>query len=191
MSDNKEFIELLKRGDTRAFSELVEQYQHFVFNTILSIVQQFQDAEDLTQEVFAQVYKSIGNFRGDSKLSTWIYRIALTKSLELERKRKAKRTIGFFKNLIGLEQANLDDKEFHHPGIIMQQKENAVYLFKALQCLPENQRIAFVLIKAEGLSYQEVSAIMNKSVKSIEGLIHRAGENLRQQLKSYYNENQQ
>ena len=191
MSDNKEFIELLKRGDTRAFSELVEQYQHIVFNTILSIVQQFQDAEDLTQEVFAQVYKSIGNFRGDSKLSTWIYRIALTKSLELERKRKAKRTIGFFKNLIGLEQANLDVKEFIHPGIIMQQKENAVYLFKALQCLPENQRIAFVLIKAEGLSYQEVSAIMNKSVKSIEGLIHRAGENLRQQLKSYYNENQQ
>jgi len=189
LSDNKEFIDLLKSGDSKAFAELVEQYQHIVFNTVLTIVQQFQDAEDLTQEVFAQVYKSIAHFRGDSKLSTWIYRIALTKSLELERKRKAKRTIGFFKNLIGLEQANLNVKEFHHPGILMQQKENATMLFKALQSLPKNQRIAFILIKAEGLSYQEVSAIMNKSIKSLEGLIHRAGENLRLQLKSYYNEN--
>lgn len=189
MSDNNEFIELLKRGDRTAFAELVEEYQHVVFNTILSIVQQFQDAEDLTQEVFVQVYKSINNFRGDSKLSTWIYRIAVTKSLELERKRKAKRSIGFFKNLVGLEYAKVEVKEFHHPGIITQQKENAAILFKALQKLPENQRIAFVLIKAEGLSYQEVSAIMNKSIKSIEGLIYRAGESLRVILKSHYKEN--
>ncbi len=186
MSDNLEFIELLKKGDRLAFTQLVEQYQHIVFNTILSIVQQFQDAEDLTQEVFVQVYRSIHNFRGDSKLSTWIYRIALTKSLELERKRKAKKTIGFFKNLIGLDDSKADVKDFYHPGVVIQQKENAVILFKALQKLPENQRIAFLLIKAEGLSYHEVGAIMNKSVKSIEGLIHRAGENLRELLTSYY-----
>ena len=189
MSDTTEFVELLRRGDRLAFTKLVEQYQDIVFNTILSITQHFQDAEDLTQEVFVQVYKSIGSFRGESKISTWIYRIALTKSLELERKKKAKRTIGFFKNLIGMEQVDLEAKEFHHPGIALQQKENAAFLFKALRKLPENQRIAFVLIKAEGLSYQEVGSIMNKSIKSIEGLIHRANENLRIILKSYYKEN--
>lgn len=189
LSDNLEFIELLKKGDRVAFTELVEQYQHIVFNTILSIVQQFQDAEDLTQEVFVQVYKSIHGFRGDSKLSTWIYRIALTKSLELERKRKAQKTIGFFKNLIGLDYEKVEVKEFNHPGIIIQQKENASLLFSALKKIPENQRIAFILIKAEGLSYMEVSMIMNKSIKSIEGLIHRAGENLREILKCHYKEN--
>jgi len=187
--DNLEFIELLKKGDRVAYTELVEQYQHIVFNTILSIVQQFQDAEDLTQEVFVQVYKSIHGFRGDSKLSTWIYRIALTKSLELERKKKAKRTLGFLKNLIGVEHVELEAKEFYHPGIAFQQKENAAMLFNAMRKLPENQRIAFVLIKAEGLSYQEVGSIMNKSIKSIEGLIHRAGENLREILQSHYKEN--
>ena len=154
----------------------------------MSIVQQFQDAEDLTQEVFVQVYKSINGFRGDSKLSTWIYRIAITKSLELERKRKAQKTIGYFKNMIGLDLNKVEAKEFHHPGIAIQQKENAALLFRALKNLPENQRLAFVLIKADGLSYQEVGALMNKSVKSIEGLIHRAGENLRVALKSHYKE---
>ena len=178
------YVELLKQGDRVSFDQLVDVHQNLVYNTIISIVQQSQDAEDLTQEVFIQVFKSIHHFRGESKLSTWIYRIAVTKSLEWERKKKSKKAIHYFETLVGLSSSLEEISDFHHPGISLEQKENAAKLFKALKQLPENQRVAFVLIKAEGLSYQEVSEIMKKSIKSIEGLIHRAKENLRIILKN-------
>lgn len=186
MADHSDFVDLLKSGDQQAFAELVTRYQQPVYNTIVSIIQHAQDAEDLAQEVFVQVYRSLAGFRGEAKISTWIYRIAVTKSLEWERKKKAKKAIGYFKNLVGLENPSDHPTEFHHPGVALVNKENASMLFQAMQILPENQRIAFVLIKAEGLSYQEAGLIMGKSVKSIEGLIQRAKENLQQTLKKHY-----
>ena len=93
MPDSLEFIELLKKGDRVSFTQLVEEYQHVVFNTILKITQQSHDAEDLTQEVFIQIYRGIQHFRGESKLSTWIYKIAYLKAIEWERKKKSKRSI--------------------------------------------------------------------------------------------------
>ena len=77
---------------------------------------------------------------------------------------------------------------FHHPGVQMDNKELAALLFKALKKLPENQRVAFVFIKTEGQSYQEVADIMNLTVKSVEALMHRAKENLRKILQDYYQE---
>jgi len=186
LSDKFEFIELLKKGDEEAFAQLVLEYQDHVFNTVISIVQHTQDSEDLTQEVFVQVFRSVKNFRGDAKISTWIYRITLTKALEWERKKKTKKAISYFKNLVGLENKEQEVVDFYHPGIALDNKENASVLFKALQTLPSNQRIAFVLKKAEGLTYQEVGIIMNKSVKSIEGLIQRAKDNLRVVLEKQY-----
>ena len=188
MPDSLEFIELLKKGDRVSFTQLVEEYQHVVFNTIYKITQQLHDSEDLTQEVFIQIYKGIQHFRGDAKLSTWIYKIAYLKAIEWERKKKSKRSINYFKNLIGIQTDKEDIPDFYHPGIALQNKENAAVLFKALNQLSENQRIAFLLIKSEGLSYQEVGTIMKKTTKSIEGLIQRANENLRSILKENFRE---
>jgi RNA polymerase sigma factor (sigma-70 family) len=78
-------IEQLKQGDENAFKTIVETWQDMVYNTALGIVQNAEDAEDITQEVFVQVYHSISSFKGDSKFSTWLYRIAITKSLDLKR----------------------------------------------------------------------------------------------------------
>ena len=186
MSELPEYIQLLKNGDRLAFNELVEKYQHKVFNTVLSITQQNQDVEDICQEVFLQIFKSIKDFRGDSKLSTWIYRVSLSKAFEFERKKKAQKRINYFKNVIGFEINEIQVPDFNHPGVTLHNKEKAAILFKALKKLPDNQRLAFTLIKAEGLSYEEVGEIMNKSLKSIEGLIQRAKENLRTILKPYY-----
>ena len=72
-------IHQLKAGDEQAFRQLVESYQHLVYNTVLGIVQDVQEAEDVAQEVFIQVYRSISGFRGEAQLSTWLYRIAITK----------------------------------------------------------------------------------------------------------------
>ena len=179
----------LKQGNAQAFTQLVEAYQHLVFSTILNIVQQAEEAEDASQEVFVQVYQNIKDFRGDSKLSTWLYRIAVSKALDCERKKKTKKRIGLVKNLLGItEKEEETATDFQHPGIVLDNKESATVLFKALKQLPESQRIAFTLIKAEGLSYEEVSKVMNVSVKAVEALMHRGKENLRKILSNYYSE---
>ena len=185
--NEKELIEQLRLGDRKAFTQIVEAYQHMVYNAILNIVQQAEEAEDAAQEVFVQVFQHIGGFRGDSKLSTWIYRIAISKALDCERKKKSKKRLGFIKNLVGLgirEEESVVD--FYHPGIALENREKSAILFKALKQLPENQRIAFTLIKADGLSYDEVSKIMQVSIKAVESLMHRGKENLRKILANYY-----
>lgn len=182
-----ELINALKQGNEQAFNELVLLYKNLIFNTSLGIIQNLEEAEDVTQEVFIQVYKSVKSFNGESKLSTWIYKIATTKSIDVLRKQKAKKRFGLFKNILGITDANeLEVTTFEHPGILIQNKEKATVLFKALNKLPENQKTAFVLIKTEGLNYNEVAEILNTSVKGVEGLMHRAKENLRKLLEDYY-----
>jgi RNA polymerase sigma-70 factor (ECF subfamily) len=182
-------IQSAKEGNRTAFTQLVEKYQHMVFNTVLGIVQQTEEAEDTAQEVFIQLYQSIQTFRGDSKFSTWLYRIAVTKALEVERKKKAKKRFNQVKQLIGMQTAAETVTDFYHPGIALHQKEEAAILMKAIKQLPENQKAAFILIKTEGLSYEEVSKILNTSIKGIEALMHRAKENLRKILTIYYSKN--
>ena len=183
----QQLIAELKNGSEQAFSVLVKTYQNMVFNTVLGIVQQLEEAEDVAQEVFIQVYQNIDGFRGDSKLSTWIYRICITKSLDFERSKKAKKRFSLFKNVIGIgEKEENIVIEFHHPGIALDKKEEANVLFKAIKELSENQRTAFVLIKTEGLNYSTVAQILNISEKAVEGLMHRAKENLRKILADYY-----
>lgn len=182
-----QLVQDLKCQNEQAFGVLVQTYQNMVFNTVLGIVQQFEEAEDVAQEVFIQVYQSIESFREESKLSTWIYRIAISKSLDFERSKKAKKRFNQFKNIFGLgtEIENMIP-DFNHPGVSLDKKEEAAILFKAIKQLPENQKAAFVLIKTEGLSYSDVANILNVSEKAIEGLMHRAKENLRKTLTAKY-----
>jgi RNA polymerase sigma factor (sigma-70 family) len=184
--DEPEFILSLQKGDPQAFKQLVETWQNMVFNTVLGIVQDIQEAEDVAQEVFIQVYQSVAGFRGEAKLSTWIYRVAVTKALDAERKKKAKKRLANLRSWIGLGEKEDAAIHFHHPGVQLTNKERAAILFKAMQRLPENQRIAFTLVKTEGLRYEEVADIMNISVKAVEALMQRAKENLRKQLQQYY-----
>ena len=83
-----ELIVKLQQGAHEAFSKIVELYQDMVYNAILGIIQNETDAEDITQEVFVQVYQSAASFKGDSKFSTWLYRIAITKALDYEKSKK-------------------------------------------------------------------------------------------------------
>jgi len=79
-----------------------------------------------------------------------------------------------------------DPPDFNHPGITLDNKEKAAILFKAIERLPETQKIAFTLHKIEGLSYQEVSQVMNSTLSSVESLLHRAKNNLKKHLSDYY-----
>lgn len=180
-------VERLKQGDERAFDEIVNSYQGMVYNTVLGLVQQEEDAEDIAQDVFVQVYQSIHTFKGESKLSTWLYRIATTKSLDHLRKRGRKKRSGIMRSIFGENNEEiLQLPDFHHPGVEIDKKENAAVLFKAISLLPDNQKVAFVLNKIEGLSYQEICHTLQLSLSAVESLIHRAKLNLRNKLENYY-----
>jgi RNA polymerase sigma factor (sigma-70 family) len=178
-----ELIQGLRKGDEAAFNFLVKNYQDRVYNTAIGIVQNAEDAEDVAQEVFIQVFRSIHSFKAESKLSTWIYRITTTRALDLLRNRKSKKRFGFLQRLFGDNNEMLHElPDFNHPGVAMDRKENAAMLFKAINQLPENQKIAFTLHKLEDLSYQEISEIMQTSVAAVESMMHRAKQNLRKIL---------
>ena len=176
----------LQQGDETAFKKLVDDYQAMVYNTALGIVQNADDADDITQEVFIQVFRSISSFKGDSKFSSWLYRITLGKALDHEKKAKRKKRFGFVQRLFnGYEEVDKQQAEFEHPGVKMENKERANELFNALKQIPDKQRIAFTLHKLEGQSYQEVAEIMNTTLYAVESLMGRAKTNLRKELKKY------
>jgi len=178
-----ELIQGLRNGDESAFKFLVDNYQSRVFNTAIAIVQNAEDAEDVAQEVFIQVFRSIHSFKAESKLSTWLYRITTTRALDLLRHRKSKKRFGFIQRLFGEDNEPIHElPDFHHPGVAMDRKENAARLFKAIDRLPENQKTAFTLHKLEDLSYLEISEVMHTSVPAVESLMHRAKQNLRKIL---------
>ena len=187
--NEQQFIKLLKEGTNQAYGQLLDEYQQKVFGTCISFVPNQEDAEDIAQEVFIEVFNSVAKFKGDSKLSTWIYRISVNKSLEFIRKKNTKKRFGFMQSLMG-EDTPIDRSsyftEFNHPGIQLENKEKSEVLFAAINKLPEAQRIVYTLNKIDDLSYQEVSAITQKSISSIESLLFRAKKNLKELLYDYY-----
>ena len=188
MTDPEEkLIRRLQNKDEEAFRELVEEFNQKVFNTCMGFVRNEEDADDLAQEVFIEVYQSIKKFKGQSSLSTWIYRITVNKSLEFLRKMKSKKRSGFFSKIFGNDDsASLEVPDYDHPGIKAENREQAGILYAAIEKLPDNQRTAFTLHKLEGLSYEQIAEIIQKSVSSVESLMFRAKTNLKKELYEYY-----
>lgn len=182
-----ELIALLKQKDKGAFKSIVEAWQDMVYNTALGFVQNPEDAEDVTQEVFMQVFESVSSFKAESKFSTWVYRITVSKAMDHIRRKKRKKRFAFIQSLYGKnDDLAIDPPDFFHPGINMENKENAAVLFKAIEQLPPNQKTAFVLNKVEGLSYFEIGEIMKLSDSAVDALLHRAKGKLRKILTEYY-----
>ncbi len=184
---DSELVTKLKNADEQVFRQLVLKYQDKIFNTCISLVKNAEDADDLTQEVFIEIFRSIHKFREDSLLSTWIYRIAVNKSLEhlrrMKRKKRARILTWFNKEDHDMYQEAAD---FNHPGIHVENEERSRILFRAVEKLPESQKIAFTLHKLEGLSYEQIAEVMQKTLSSIESLMHRAKRNLKKDLYDYY-----
>lgn len=166
----------------------MDLYGDRVHNTVLGFVQHQEDAEDLTQEVFIEIIQSIGKFEGGSRLYTWIYRIAVTKSLDHIKARQRKKRFAFLQSLFNDEglDPKADKPHFDHPGVAMENKTHAQALFLAMEKLPEKQRTAFTLSKVEQLSYAEIAEVMQTSVSSVESLLFRARQQLQELLKGYY-----
>ena len=187
--DEKELISELGAGGEDAFRELVNTFKDRVFNTSLGMLRNTEDAEDITQEVFIEVFNSISKFRGDSSLSTWIYRITVTKSLDFIRRKNRKKRFAFVTSLFSdKDKIKNDPADFYHPGVEAENRELSSVLFNAIEKLPQNQKIAFSLSKLENLSYKEISEIMGVTISSVESLLFRARSNLKTLLSDYYSD---
>ncbi|MGF2413939.1 RNA polymerase sigma factor [Ferruginibacter sp.] len=185
-----ELIVQLQQGDEQAFKKLLDEWQDMVYNTAIGIVQNEDDADDITQDVFIQVYQSVSSFKGESKFSTWLYRIVISKALDHVKRKKRKKRFAFVQSLFGNDGEEIvHPEEFNHPGVVMENKERAAELFKAMELLPDNQRIAFTLHKLEAQKHQDIAEIMNLSLTAVESLIARAKGNLRKTLTAYYIKN--
>ena len=188
MKENK-FIKDLHSGNQTAFSQLLDAYQQKVFGTCISFIPNKEDAEDVAQEVFLEVFKSINKFKGDAKLSTWIYKITRNKCLEFIRKKNTKKRFAFMQTILGneipVDKTNYFT-EINHPGIILENKEKSAIIFKAINTLPESQRVVFTLAKIDGKSYQEIVEITGRSLSSIESIMFRAKKTLQEKLENFY-----
>lgn len=169
------------------FQETYDEHKKAVFNLSLQYVQNVEDAEEVTQDVFVKVYENISRFRNEASVRTWIYRITINQSLDyLKAKKRRKRA--FLSGIIRMDDADkyTDIPNFNHPGIELEQKETLELIFVCLNRLPENQRTVVILLKIERLSQQETADIMKISTKAVESLFQRAKKN----LEKLWNENE-
>ncbi|UMB54625.1 RNA polymerase sigma factor [Lutibacter sp. A64] len=182
---DEELVSGIIDGNKLYFKILVDKYQSLVLNTCFHFTHNKNDAEDITQEVFIKVYESIKNFNYQSKLSTWLYRIAVNKSLNFIRDNKKRNIFNSIDNIFNKNTKY--EQQIEEPTSIEEESDSIKIkrlniLRESIQLLPENQKIAFILHKYEEISYQEIAEIMNVSLASVEGLIHRAKINVQKNI---------
>jgi RNA polymerase sigma-70 factor (ECF subfamily) len=186
---DQEIIQGLKNRDEKTFREFVDKYQHMVINVSNNFVHNKEDAMDIAQEVFIKVYDSVKSFREQSRLSTWLYKIAVNKSLNYIRDKK-RRNIFTSLDLI-FENKNhnpvdnmADDQEISQEKMESDERKNL--LIKAIDELPKKQKTALTLNKFEDLPYKEIATIMDISVTETGVLISRAKNKLQKKLVEYF-----
>ncbi len=179
-------IERLIARDERAFNELVRTYERRVFGLVLRMLGQRAEAEDLTQEVFVQVFKAIGTFRGESKLSTWIYRIAVnlcknrTKYLRV-RHTSEQDQLDDMADRLPLSQArNANVAQIERPDEAMAGRQVEAIVRESIAEVDENFRECLILCDVEELPYEEIAEITQLPVGTVKSRIFRARAQLRE-----------
>lgn len=184
----KELIKRFKAGDENAFQKIFNLYRNSVFSICYRFTRDRHESEDLCQDIFLKIYKSLYNFHAKSKLSTWIYRIAVNQSLNhLRNKKKTGRTI-----TIHSDNQDAIEKKFlnytlspEQPDIDLEEKQKGEIVWNAVQALPKNQRTAIILQKYEGFSCKEIAKILDCTLLSVQSRLYRGKKNLYKKLLPY------
>lgn len=159
------------------FAELYEIYKDMVFNLSLNYVQQKEDAEDITQEVFVKLHQNLHKYdAAAASLKTWLYRITINQCLDFVKARQTKKRFGFISALFTKESNEplAEAVQLNHPGIAAEDREALQKLFAIINTLPHNQKTALLLVRMDGRPQNEVAAIMNLNIKAVESLLQRA-----------------
>lgn len=168
-------------GDSKSLENLVTRYQKKIFSFIYRMVFSVEDARDLTQEVFVQVFLSLNQFRGEAKFSTWLYRIASNKSLDfLRRNQKIEKTIAASKiDTLALMGSSLNH---HNPEQVFIQEEKIRRLRRLIAGLPDKYRLTLILFHYENLTYQQIAEALDLPVKTVATRLYRSKLILKEQL---------
>lgn len=168
-----ELLGKAQMGDMAAFEEIYRQTSGFVFNVALRIARQRADAEDITQEVFVKMHQNLNQFRFQSSLKTWLYRITVNTAISRCRRNSGEaNAFAKYKNHIATEPAFLP---FPDP---LQKKDNETMVATLLARLDPDQRACVVLREMEGLAYDEIAEILNIPMNTVRSRLHRAREAL-------------
>ena len=169
------------------FEKIYREFHLLVFNVALNYLQNTEDAEEVTQDVFVKISNSLNNFNQKSSHKTWIYRITINQCLDFLKQKNSQKRFFIFGKKSQNEQEYLNTSTFEHPGILLENQEDAALLFAVFNTLTENQKTAFLLSKLDGLSNPEIAEIMQLSISSVESLIFRAKASLQQKLAEKFN----
>jgi RNA polymerase sigma-70 factor (ECF subfamily) len=184
------FIDKLKAGDASAFDTFVDRYSGDVYALLFRLTENAEDARDLTQDTFLRALRSIGGFRGDAELKTWLYRIAINESRNRFRWWKRRRrdvtvsldaTLGNTEMTVGetLSDISISPED----SALRRERETAIR--SALRKMPDNYREAIVLCDIEGLSYDETATALGIGIGTVKSRISRGREELRRRLKDF------
>jgi RNA polymerase sigma-70 factor (ECF subfamily) len=178
-ADEAQLVDRLRQGDPRAFEELVIAYQHRVFGVALRMLGSRAEAEEAAQEVFLRAHRAIADFRGDAKLSTWLYAIA--SRLCMNRLASGER------RLLREGEETLARIPSGHPSPAdeLERSERDAALHRAIAELSDERRMVVVLRDLEGLSYEEIASALDLELGTVRSRLHRARMDLKEKLERF------
>ena len=186
--DDHLLVEQARAGDSEAMSRLIIKYQDRIYNVILKICQNSHDAAELTQDTFVKVIEALDTFRGKSAFYTWLFRVAVNLTLNYYKRQHTFKTQSLDQPAGRDEQARqnlsafLADDKSADPVVMAQNKEVAQIIELALAQLGEHHRAVVVLRDIEGMTYEEITGVLNIGLGTVKSRLSRARENLRQIL---------
>jgi RNA polymerase sigma-70 factor (ECF subfamily) len=189
MIEERTIIDRVLEGETDKFRLIVEQYNERIFLLVRGYVHQIEDAEDVTQETFLQAFISLGDFKGNSAFSTWLYRIAVNTSYSYLRKKNKRSVFSYYETKISSLAEHLQTNRNDNPQKQLSSKQTEEQIFKEIDKLPTKQRTAFILSRIQDMSQKEIAEVMSLSAHAVESLIQRAKKQLKIKLISIINEN--
>ena len=179
---DEEIINRILKGDQSVFALLVERYQNYVFTLILRFTDNREDAEELAQDVFVKAYRSLADFRGESKFSTWLFTIARTTCLSFLRKKKLD-TLSLDNERTGL-QVEARESAFHANQV--EQKSRHAMLHQAISMLsPDDAQVLNLFYKGDQ-TLEEIGKIMRIEPNTVKVKLHRARQRLKDKLEKYF-----
>ena len=179
---DKQLVEQAQGGDKKAFDLLVLKYQQRIINLISRF--HYDDAQDIAQEAFIKAYKALPHFRGESAFYTWMYRIAVNTAKNYLAV-KSKRPLELSRDQINLEQLedSLTLKEQQTPDGLLASDDLQAVIWKAIEALPKDLKIAITLREIEGLSYEDIAFLMECPIGTVRSRIFRAREAIDKAIK--------
>jgi len=180
MVDREALNNKLYKLGYKSYEEIVEEFQHNVYSTVYTFIQNAQDTEDISQEVFLLIYQNLNSFKLDSKLSTWIYRITVNRCLTYRRKEARRSTIAKFVPISNEMSESLKSNISVDLDVI--KLEDKDILYKALNCINKKYVTVIVLRYMQDLSIKEIGQILNLPARTVETQLYRAKSKLKANL---------